>query len=223
MSKINIQVETINFKESVIQIIEASVQEKFLLDYVTQKEIFEYIKLNINFKSYVLPKTIKNSKIINEFEELKSNFKKYLERKLSSNVNKVDIEKTVTELLHNIYLSNIKFIDEKISEITDKIERIKNGEFENKEEEYALRLFRFKKRKKEKIIDSYEKILEQELKDTIKHQRKTIENQKSKIDPETILEYESSIPISTNADNNIFNWVGNEHLWIAGALTYAFN
>ncbi|WP_341788403.1 MULTISPECIES: hypothetical protein [unclassified Rickettsia] len=63
MTDISIELEAVNFRDSVIQIIAESIQQKFLFDYQTQKEVFKYIKFNINSKSYILPKTISNSKI----------------------------------------------------------------------------------------------------------------------------------------------------------------
>ncbi|ABV78662.1 hypothetical protein A1I_01350 [Rickettsia bellii OSU 85-389] len=186
MTDISIELEAVNFRDSVIQIIAESIQQKFLFDYQTQKEVFKYIKFNINSKSYILPKTISNSEIIDEFIDLRANFREYIKWKLSNKVESVNLEKTTAELLNQIYFLSIKFIDETISEITDKIDRIKNCKSENEEEEIALKWFNSSEVEKNKIVENYQKKLEQKLSDTIKSQKEIIDSQKSETNPGVI-------------------------------------
>ncbi|WP_341788404.1 MULTISPECIES: hypothetical protein [unclassified Rickettsia] len=98
----------------------------------------------------------------------------------------VNLEKTTAELLNQIYFLNIKFIDETISEITDKIDRIKNCKSENEEEEIALKWFNSSEVEKNKIVENYQKKLEQKLSDTIKSQKEIIDSQKSETNPGVI-------------------------------------
>ncbi|ABE05267.1 hypothetical protein [Rickettsia bellii] len=98
----------------------------------------------------------------------------------------VNLEKTTAELLNQIYFLSIKFIDETISEITDKIDRIKNCKSENEEEEIALKWFNSSEVEKNKIVENYQKKLEQKLSDTIKSQKEIIDSQKSETNPGVI-------------------------------------
>ncbi|WP_341794486.1 hypothetical protein [Rickettsia endosymbiont of Rhinocyllus conicus] len=151
-----------------------------------KKKFLNILNLILIQKAIYYPKLFLILKYIDEFIDLKANFREYIKWKLSNKVESVNLEKTTAELLNQIYFLNIKFIDETISEITDKIDRIKNCKSENEEEEIALKWFNSSEVEKNKIVENYQKKLEQKLSDTIKSQKEIIDSQKSETNPGVI-------------------------------------
>ncbi|KIJ88585.1 hypothetical protein SB78_04725, partial [Rickettsia asembonensis] len=72
------------------------------------------------------------------------------------------------EFLKVIYIESSKFIKEKIVEIENKIERIKNGQAENEEEKEAYNWSKSNELKQREIEDAYKKKQDEESIDNYK-------------------------------------------------------
>ncbi|AAY61285.1 hypothetical protein RFEPED_0882 [Rickettsia felis str. Pedreira] len=157
MSELDFEVEKTSFVVSVIDAIEEYIKAEFLFDYEKQKENFQYIYNNLKYLNQSMP--IENAEVMKEFFRLKSEFRKYIKDK-DKNVDK--------EFLKVIYIESSKFIKEKIVEVENKIERIKNGQAENEEEKEAYNWSKSNELKQKEIEDAYKKKQDEESIDNYK-------------------------------------------------------
>ncbi len=157
MSELDFEVEKTSFVVSVIDAIEEYIKAEFLFDYEKQRENFQYIYNNLKYLNQSMP--IENAEVMKEFFRLKSEFRKYIKDKVR-NVDK--------EFLKLIYIESSKFIKEKIVEIENKIERIKNGQAENEEEKEAYNWSKSNELRQKEIENAYKKKQDKESIDSFK-------------------------------------------------------